>query len=423
MINQEVYQRNPATLKLANQGVANVNDDKTSQALSVLRYELDTFVCDGQYEKGLEDILHNYLKCVEQVQQPGVWISGFYGSGKSHLVKMLRALWVNTEFPDKATARSIANLPQSIKDYLKEFDVQARRHGGVHAASGTLGSSASGSVRLALLRIVFKSVDLPEQFLDCQFCPAFNMGWETLEPPYERNPESNAWCESYGNIDNEGHSRGWKLAKHLDEILREIQDQITQLLKANWKKIHVVTDHGWLLLPDGLPKSDVPKSLTQTKWGRCAAIKPGAATKEHLYPWYWNPNQHFALADGISCFISGKEYDHGGISLQECLTLQLTVSPGTRASLIAPQITNKSWKGLRCNVTVDGLYEELCLDIRTQPANPSSSIVIDVKHLKNSGTTALIVENIDLEGTKAMIVLVDKKGELVAQTNTTIGVE
>ena len=56
MINQEVYQRNPATLKLANQGVANVNDDKTSQAMSVLRYELDTFVCDGQYEKGFRAI-------------------------------------------------------------------------------------------------------------------------------------------------------------------------------------------------------------------------------------------------------------------------------------------------------------------------------------------------------------------------------
>ncbi len=83
--------------------------------MAVLRYELDTFVCDGQYEKGLEDILNTYLKCVEQSQQPGVWISGFYGSGKSHLVKMLRALWVNTEFQDKNTARGLANLPRILK--------------------------------------------------------------------------------------------------------------------------------------------------------------------------------------------------------------------------------------------------------------------------------------------------------------------
>lgn len=164
MINQDVYRRNPTIFKLENHGVANVNDEKTRQAMAVLRYELETFVCDGEYEKGFERVLNSYLNCLERAQQPGAWISGFYGSGKSHLVKMLRALWVNTKFDDGATARGLTNLPQSIVDHLKELDVQAKRYGGVHAASGTLGASASGSVRLALLAIVFKSVDLPEQY-------------------------------------------------------------------------------------------------------------------------------------------------------------------------------------------------------------------------------------------------------------------
>ena len=88
-------------------------------------------------------------------------MSGFYGSGKSHLVKMLRALWADTEFPDGATARGIANLPQGIQALLTELTAAGRRHGGLHAASGTLGASASGSVRLALTRIIFKSVGLP----------------------------------------------------------------------------------------------------------------------------------------------------------------------------------------------------------------------------------------------------------------------
>ncbi|MCL7413881.1 MAG: hypothetical protein M8353_09740, partial [ANME-2 cluster archaeon] len=169
MINQDIYQTDPATLKLVNQGVANVNDEKTSQAMAVLRYELKTFVCDGQYKRGLEHILETYLKNINEVQQPGVWISGFFGSGKSHLVKMLRALWVDTVFADGATARNIANLPPSIKEHLKELNTQAKRHGGVHAASGTLGAGASGSVRLALLHIIFKSVDLPEQYPVARF--------------------------------------------------------------------------------------------------------------------------------------------------------------------------------------------------------------------------------------------------------------
>ena len=164
MINREIYQKDPLIRKLVNEGVAYVNDDKTEQAMAVLRYELETFVCDGQYERGLSEILSTYLKNIGAPQQPGFWVSGFFGSGKSHLVKMLRALWVDTPLPDGSTARGVANLPQSVQENLKELSIQGKRHGGLHAASGTLGSGASGSVRLALLRIVFKSVDLPEQY-------------------------------------------------------------------------------------------------------------------------------------------------------------------------------------------------------------------------------------------------------------------
>ncbi len=169
MINRDIFQKDPSTRKLVNEGVANVNDENTSQALDVLRYELETFVCDGQYEKGLAHILEVYLKNIDQAQQSAVWISGFYGSGKSHMVKMLRALWVDTVFADGATARGIANLPRNINDLLKELSVQGKRHGGLHAVSGTLGAGASGSVRLAMLRLIFKSAGLPEQYPIARF--------------------------------------------------------------------------------------------------------------------------------------------------------------------------------------------------------------------------------------------------------------
>ncbi|MDD3536026.1 MAG: BREX system P-loop protein BrxC [Candidatus Cloacimonetes bacterium] len=168
MLNRNIYIKDPTLVKLVNEGVANVNDERTDQALEVLRYELETFVCDGQYEKGLNHILETYLKNINQAQQPSVWISGFYGSGKSHLAKMLRALWLDTVFPDGATARGIANLPHSTRDLLKELSIQAKRLGGLHAASGTLGSGSS-NVRLTLLGIVFKSLGLPEQYQKAKF--------------------------------------------------------------------------------------------------------------------------------------------------------------------------------------------------------------------------------------------------------------
>ena len=181
MLNRDIYLKDPSKVKLANEGVANVNDDATTQALAVLRYELETFVCDGQYAKGLEHILDTYLKNIDQLQQPAVWVSGFYGSGKSHFVKMLRALWVDSVFEDGATARGIAALPEGVRDLLRELSTQGKRYGGLRAASGTLGAGASGSVRLALLRIVFKSVGLPEQEPQARF-----VIWLRKENIYEK---------------------------------------------------------------------------------------------------------------------------------------------------------------------------------------------------------------------------------------------
>lgn len=144
-------------------------------------------------------------------------------------------------------------------------------------------------------------------------------------------------------------------------------------MAAGWKSVRVVTDHDWLLLPGGLPKIELPGSLTDNKWGRCACLKPGASTNQSLYSWFWNPHHHFVLADGVSCFKNGEEYTHGGLSLQECLTLELMVirKAGVIRSVSAV-VTDVVWKGLRCTVAVDGSFMGLSLDIRQQPGDASS---------------------------------------------------
>ena len=169
MLNREIYNKLPAENRLVNNGVAEVSEDHSEAAQSVLRYELDTFVCDGQYEKGLETVLGKFLYNLDsRNEQPGIWISGFYGSGKSHLAKMLRTLWTDYKFTDGASARNIAKLPDTVAEPLKELTIQGKRHGGLHAAAGKLGSGAGDKVRLALLGIIFKSKELPEQFNQAQ---------------------------------------------------------------------------------------------------------------------------------------------------------------------------------------------------------------------------------------------------------------
>lgn len=246
-------------------------------------------------------------------------------------------------------------------------------------------------------------------------------GWSILERSADGDGQGMAWCE-FGDIDHEGHNRGWKLAKHIDALILEITDRITELLAAGWKRVRVVTDHGWLLLPGGLPKIDLPSALADNKWGRCASLKPGATSEERLYPWYWNPNQYFALADGVSCFKKGEEYTHGGLSLQECLTLQLTVTRGESAQAAASvEFTDVVWNGLRCTVAVDGNFSGLSLDVRSQAGNSLSSVVVGSKPLKDNGTASVVVEDEDMEGREATVVLIDANGSLVAQIATVIG--
>lgn len=171
MKNREVYQRDPAKIHLLNNGVAAMTDALTDEERRTLRFEIEHFVCEGEYKRGMIRILNAYVSSLGKTEQPAAWISGFYGSGKSHLVKMLHYLWIDYMFPeDGASARGLARLPDDVKDLLKEISTLGKRHGGLHATSGTLGAGAGESVRLALLGVVFRSVGLPESYPQARFC-------------------------------------------------------------------------------------------------------------------------------------------------------------------------------------------------------------------------------------------------------------
>ena len=171
MKNRDIYQRDPSKITLLNNGVATMTDALTDDERRTLRFELEHFVCEGEYRRGLVRILDSYVGNQGQPEQPAGWISGFFGSGKSHLAKMLRFLWTDYTFPeDGATARGLARLPNDVQDLLREISTLGKRGCGLHAAAGTLGAGTGDSVRLALLGIVFKSAELPESYPQARFC-------------------------------------------------------------------------------------------------------------------------------------------------------------------------------------------------------------------------------------------------------------
>jgi hypothetical protein len=151
-------------------------------------------------------------------------------------------------------------------------------------------------------------------------------------------------------------------------------------------------------------------------------LKEGADSNERLFPWYWNPNQHFALANGISCFKAGEEYTHGGLSVQEALVLQLTVKrAASQNNGSSVSIADIYWKGLRCIVQVDGNVDGIQVDIRTEAGSPDSSVVVTPRALKSEGTASIVVEDDGFEGKKAFVVCIATDGNLVAQQETVVG--
>ncbi len=176
---KDVLQRDPATHPLVNQGQARISDKSNDKVLEELRGELSTFVCEGQYADGIQRILSSYLSSITQTSQKAAWVSGFFGSGKSHLLKMLCHLWADTKFPDGSTARSLVpSTPDDLRSLLRELDTAGKRAGGLLAAAGALPSGTTDHVRLTILSVLLRGAGLPDQYPQAQFCLwLHDQGW------------------------------------------------------------------------------------------------------------------------------------------------------------------------------------------------------------------------------------------------------
>lgn len=242
-------------------------------------------------------------------------------------------------------------------------------------------------------------------------------GYQVLSASETGDPTGRGWAE-LGAIDGYGHQHGWKLAHHVAGELRAIERRIIALLHAGWQQVVVITDHGWLLLPGGLPKAELPEHLTSVRKERCARLKPGAATDARTVPWFWNRDVLVAVPPGIACYEAGHQYAHGGLSLQECLVPQLRA---TRAGAAMVSISKVEWRGLRCTVAVAGAAREVNVDVRTRAADPATSLLAQPRTIGTSGSATVLIEDEDRIGDAAIVVVFDASGMVISQQPTTIG--
>nr|WP_294866201.1 BREX-1 system phosphatase PglZ type B [uncultured Pseudogulbenkiania sp.] len=245
-------------------------------------------------------------------------------------------------------------------------------------------------------------------------------GVQPLERHETGDPQGQAWTET-GDLDHYGHEHGVRLARDLNTQLSQVVERVSELRDAGWKRIRIVTDHGWLLMPGGLPKSELLKHQAETRWGRCAVLKDSAHGTPLTFGWDWCKDVQVAYAPGVSSFIAGAEYAHGGISLQECLVpvLQLNCAGAVGADATVT-IQSVTWKGLRCLVVVEGASSGLRVDIRTKAALASTSLAASAKPLEG-GKASLAVADDEYLGAAALVVVLGADGELLQKQATTVG--
>ncbi len=232
------------------------------------------------------------------------------------------------------------------------------------------------------------------------------------------DPTGKGWTE-FGNVDKTGHDEGAGLARRIPELLAGLVRRIESLLARGWQEVRVVTDHGWLLMPNGLPKCELPKYLTATRWRRCAVVKPNATVELPCFSWFWAEDVRIACPEGIGCFMLGEEYHHGGLSLQECVVPQLSIRPG-KQPMVAATIEQVKWAGLRCRVKLAGQFDGCKVSLRDKAADASTSLA-GTRPVAKDGSVALIVEDDQREGTAAILVLLDGAGNVVEKMPVTVG--
>jgi hypothetical protein len=106
-----------------------------------------------------------------------------------------------------------------------------------------------------------------------------------------------------------------RLVEFLDDEL-DCLVTASESCRRGWIRVDVVTDHGWMLLPEawrrwasGGDDRAQEGAMRGSRWRR---------SRRRHRPWFWIP-MYVSLAPGATCFEANKEYEHGGVSPQECI--------------------------------------------------------------------------------------------------------
>lgn len=242
-------------------------------------------------------------------------------------------------------------------------------------------------------------------------------GGGTLDAPL--GSPARGWLE-WDRIDALGHETDAAgFSRRLGAELEDLADRVARLLDVGWGAVRIVADHGWLQLPGGLPKVELPLHLTASRGARCAAIAGESKPDALLAPWHWNPAERFAAARGAAAFRRNVEYAHGGLSVQECLLPDLVVRAAPSAGPSA-RIERVAWLRFRCVVEAAVEGDAVSADLRLRD-DLNRSVALSAKPVEADGSVNLLLPDDEYRESRLVLVLVDDEGRILDRRETAVG--
>ncbi|MBK8058258.1 MAG: PglZ domain-containing protein [Gemmatimonadetes bacterium] len=134
-------------------------------------------------------------------------------------------------------------------------------------------------------------------------------------------PDAGELLVVYGHeeVDSMGHGQAETLIRHVRLEIERLARLVRKLHRWGYGHVHIVTDHGFILLDEQKLPSEVPcdKSWCNVLKERYAIVPASADLPLVTLPLAWAPAHRVAVPPGLAFFKAEKSFSHGGAALQE----------------------------------------------------------------------------------------------------------
>jgi hypothetical protein len=209
---------------------------------------------------------------------------------------------------------------------------------------------------------------------------------------------------AYGHddLDHIGHGEAQTLIRHLQGEINRVVRLIQKLHRWGYPTVHVLTDHGFILLPQEHLPETVPcdSAWCHVLKERYALVPAQADLPLATFPFEWDHDVRVAVPPGLAFFKAEKSFSHGGAAVQELVIPHLaSVSRARTEKRIGVDVVLAATELTRAAVKVT-------LRPRLADSTPTGQLVLTTEVGR---TLTLDVSRVDEHGQRASVLAAGAK--------------